>query len=77
MKHLIGNQPRNARSLALGHQRQHQVDCRGTAAEGIALAVDLVELQGRIDPGELLAKGVDILLVDGAAVTVEQAGAGE
>src|SRR3546814_19990206 len=53
------------------------VDGRGAAGAGEAVAVDLEQLAGHLDVGEVLAEAGQVLPVDGAAVAVEQAGPGE
>src|SRR3546814_15538009 len=42
-----------------------------------SVAVDLEQLAGHLDVGEVLAEAGQVLPVDGAAVAVEQAGPGE
>ena len=54
---------------------QHQVERRGAARAGEAVAVDLEQVGGHLDLGELLDEAGQVLPVDGAAMAVEQAGA--
>src|SRR3546814_5554929 len=74
---LVGDAGGELVTVLAGDHVQHHVDGRGAAGAGEAVAVDLEQLAGHLDVGEVLAEAGQVLPVDGAAVAVEQAGRSE
>ena len=60
-----------------GDQGQHHVDRGRAARAGEARPVELEQLLGHVEPGELFAQRILVLPMDRAAVTVEQARLGQ
>ena len=69
---LIGHRDRQRAAVIGGDQAEHQVHGRRAARTGHPVAVDLVDLGGGVDAGEILADAGQILPMDGAAVALEQ-----
>ena len=72
---LLGDLGRQLVAVRQRDPVQHQVERRGAARAGEAVAVDLVQVRGDRDLGERLEEARQVLPVDGAAMAVEQAGA--
>ena len=56
---------------------QHHVERGGATRTGEPIAVDLEKFRRYFDPGKVLGKAGDVFPMDGAAIAVEQAGAGQ
>src|SRR3546814_4273382 len=63
--------------MRLGDQAQHHVERGGAAGAGQPRPVDLEQLAGDVEVGKILAEGVAVLPVHGAAEAVEQASPGK
>jgi hypothetical protein len=65
------------RAVVAAHHVEHEVQRRDAAGTGVAVTVDLEQLLRDDDLGKFLAEAGDVLPVDGAAVSVEEPGAGQ
>ena len=74
---LLGDLGRELVAMRQGDPVEHEVERRGAARAGEAVAVDLVEVGAHRDLRERLDEARQVLPVDRAAVPVEQAGAGQ
>ena len=71
---LFGDPARELGAVREPDEVQHEVEGRGPARAGDPLAIDLEQVGGDLERRELLGEGLDVLPVDGAPVSVEQAG---
>ncbi len=74
---LLGDRRGQLMAVLKRDHVQHHVDRRGAAGTGEAVAVDLEQLRGHLDVGKILSEAGNVLPMDGAAVAVEQPGAGQ
>src|SRR5439155_24213262 len=77
MKDELGSTRCKLRSVLAGDERQHHVECRGSACRGEAVAVDLEQAAGRIDFRESFGEAREVLPMNGAAITVEDSSLGQ
>ena len=76
MNELVRHLGSKGRAMRLRNQVQHHVERGRAAGTGHARAIHLEQIVGDFQLGELLAKTVDILPMDGAAPVIKKAGRG-